>query len=69
MPQSDRHQREVQAVLRQIRSIKGETVGRWRIDVPLWVMALQGLGLFCLAFCVGLGLAVLYEVAVWALTH
>jgi hypothetical protein len=69
VPDNDRHQREVQAVLKQIRHLQGGTIGRWRIDVPLWVMALQGLAMFLLAFCVGLGLAVLYEVAVWALTH
>lgn len=76
MADSERHEREVQATLKQIQAKQKKTTsGRttappppprpqstWRLDVPVWRLALEGLGIFVFAFLVGQGLATLFYV-------
>lgn len=62
MPDDGRHQRELKATIKQIQRIQTKAKRRWRLDVPLWRLAVQGCGMFVLAFFVGLGLAVLFQV-------
>ena len=62
MSDPERHQREVQAILQQIRSFQVRATRRWRLDVPLWRLAAEGLGIFVLGVLVGLGLYTLFQV-------
>ena len=64
MPEDDaRRQREIKAAMKQIKTFHGgRKASRWRLDVPVWRLALEGLTVFFLAFMSGLGLAVLYQV-------
>jgi hypothetical protein len=56
-------------VLEQIRGFqqRGEELPepprrRWQLDVPIWQLALEGVGIFAIAFVSGLGLGVMYQV-------
>lgn len=51
----------MKAALDQIKSFQKRTRRQWRLDVPVWQLALEGLVAFLLAFVTGLGLAVLYS--------
>ncbi len=62
MPPDLRHQRELEATLRQIRTFQKRASENWRLEIPLWRLAVEGLATFVLAFMTGLGLAVLYQV-------
>lgn len=66
MPDDARKRLEMEAALRQIKSIqKRQAKGgkrRWRLDVPLSTLAWQGLGVFVVGVLVGLGLFVLYRI-------
>lgn len=62
-----RREREMKATLEQIKSFSNNRKVRWRIDIPLWKMALEGVSVFLLAFLVGLGFAVLYKTIVQVL--
>lgn len=66
MPDDARRRLEMEAALKQIKNIqKRQTRGggkRWRLDVPLSTLALQGFGLFVIGLLVGLGFFVLYRV-------
>jgi hypothetical protein len=62
MAAPDPHEREVQAILRQIRAFQSRAARRWRLDIPLWRLAGEGLGIFVLGVLVGLGLCTLFEV-------
>ena len=62
MTDKDRHDREMKATIKQIKRVRARSTRRWCLDVPLWRLAAQGLGMFVLAFFVGLGLAVLLQV-------
>ena len=66
MPEDARRRLEMEAALKQIKSIqKRQTRGgkrRWRLDVSLPMLAVQGLGVFAVGVLVGLGLYVLYSI-------
>lgn len=65
MPDDARKRREMEAALRQIKTIqRRQQKGgrkRWHLDVPLSTLALQGVGTFIIGVLVGLGLFVLYR--------
>lgn len=61
MGENTRHKRELDAALKQIKEIKKRAERSWRLDVPLGKLAVQGIGIFALAFLVGLGLGVLWK--------
>ncbi len=60
--------RKVSAAVEQIRGFQersGEPPRRrtpWRLDVPVWQLAVEGVAAFVIAFVSGLGLGVLYQV-------
>ncbi|GEM_PF-3090279 len=56
--------RDIQSALRTIRDYHRRQApqGRWRLDDPVWKLALQGMAVFAVAFVCGLGAGVLYEV-------
>lgn len=62
MDDNARRKRELQATLDQIRSFQDRMRRGWRLDVPLWKLAIQGVLIFVFAFAVGLGLAVIFRV-------
>ena len=68
MTDEKRHQRELKAALKQIQEIQARASRRWRLDVPLTKLAVQGLGFFGLAFLVGLGLGVLFNFVMTSVT-
>ncbi len=55
----------MEAALKQIKTIQRRQQRggrkRWRLDVPLSTLALQGVGIFIIGVLVGLGLFVLYR--------
>lgn len=57
-----RREREMRSTLAQIRSFNQKRYAGWRLDVPVWKLALEGLCLFGLAFLTGFGFAVLFEI-------
>lgn len=65
MPDDVRKRLEMEAALKQIKNIqRRQQKGgrrRWRLDVPLSTLALQGVGVFVIGVLVGLGLFVLYR--------
>ena len=66
MPDDARRRLEMEAALKQIKTIqKRQTRSgkrRWRLDVSLPILAMQGLGVFIIGVLVGLGLYVLYNI-------
>lgn len=66
MPDDARRRMEMEAALKQIKDIQRRQatrpVRRWRLDVSLTRLALQGLGVFVVGLLVGLGLFVLYRI-------
>lgn len=44
----------------------GRSGHRWRLEVPPWQLALEGLAAFAIAFVSGLGLGVFYQVLLGA---
>ena len=66
MPNESRRRLEMEAALKQIKTIqKRQGKGgkrRWRLDVSLPILAIQGLGVFVVGLLVGLGLFVLYSI-------
>ena len=66
MPDDARRRLEMEAALKQIKTIQKRQTGggkrRWRLDVSLPVLAIQGLGVFVVGVLVGLGLYVLYNI-------
>ncbi len=76
MADSQRHEREVQATLKQIKAKQkkspsarktasahpSQPQSSWHLDVPVWRLALEGIGVFVFAFLVGQGLATLFYV-------
>ncbi len=61
MTEDKRHSRELKATLKQIRNFHHREGPRWRLDISLARLAIEGIGLFALGILVGLGLYVLYE--------
>lgn len=57
-----RHEREMQSTLEQIKAFQHKKRAGWRLEIPVWKLAVEGLCLFMLAFLMGLGFAVLYEI-------
>lgn len=59
---------EMEAALKQIKTIQKRQAkhrGRtWRLDVSIPKLALQGIGAFCIGLLVGMGIFVLYWIAV-----
>lgn len=68
MPNDARKRLEMEAALKQIKTIQRRRrrggKKRWRLDVPLSALALQGVGVFIIGVLVGLGLFVLYRLLV-----
>ena len=66
MPDDARKRLEMEAALKQIKSIqKRQSKGdgqHWRLDVPLATIAWQGMGVFVVGILVGLGLFILYRI-------
>ena len=65
MADDNRREREIKAVIRQLKSKQAQTdpaPRRWRLDVPLTTLAWQGGVAFLVGFLVGLGLFVLQRV-------
>ncbi|MDR0361102.1 MAG: hypothetical protein LBJ46_00200 [Planctomycetota bacterium] len=66
MPEDPRRRLEMEAALKQIKDIQRrqnpKPTRRWRLDVSLTRLALQGLGVFLIGLLVGLGLFVLYRI-------
>lgn len=62
MPEDKRHRRECDALLKQIKGMQQDAARKWRLDVPLGKLALQGIGVFVIGILVGLGLYVLFDV-------
>jgi hypothetical protein len=62
MAEDTRRQREIQVILKQIQSLQVKAARKWRLDVPLWRLATEGVGIFLLGILVGLGLYTLFEV-------
>lgn len=62
MEQQERHHRELQAALEQIRSIRARAETNWRLDIPVWKLSIEGLGAFLVAFMTGLGMGVIFRV-------
>ncbi len=56
-----RREREIKSTLEQINSFKGKPKSKWRLDVPVWQIAVEGICIFIMAFLFGNGLAVLYR--------
>ena len=56
-----KHNRELNATLKQIRDYNNNGKFKFRIDIPIWRLAIEGITTFMLAFIVGMGLAVLYK--------
>ena len=63
MTDDQRHERELKATLRQIRERHSRKGPRWRLDISLGRLAIEGIGVFIVGILVGLGLYVLYELA------
>lgn len=62
-----KHERELNATLKQIKDFNSNSQTgrfRFRIDIPVWRLAIEGITTFMLAFIVGMGLAVLYKTIV-----
>ncbi|MFH0911679.1 MAG: hypothetical protein V1918_09280 [Planctomycetota bacterium] len=55
---------DLQQALRTIKTYQDRHAadGRWRLDIPVWRLALEGLLVFGLAFVCGLGMGVFYQV-------
>ncbi len=68
MTEDKRHQRELQATLKQIRKFHKDKVPRWRLDISLGRLAIEGIGVFLVGILVGLGLYVLYELVTSSFT-
>ena len=68
MADDARRRLEMQAALKQIKNIQKRqskpSGKRWRLDVSLSRLAVQGLGVFIIGLLVGLGLFVLYSIVV-----
>ncbi len=66
MPDDVRKRLEMEAALKQIKNIQRRqnrgNKRRWRLDVPLSTLAIQGIGVFVVGLLVGLGLFVLYRI-------
>ncbi len=66
MSDESRRRLEMEAALKQIKSIQKRQAKsvqrRWRIDVSLPVLAVQGVSVFIVGVLVGLGLFVLYRI-------
>ena len=64
MAEDNRRDREIKAVLRQLKTKQQTDAGprRWRLDVSLPTLAWQGGTAFLVGFLVGLGLFVLQSV-------
>lgn len=66
MPEDPRRRLEMEAALKQIKSIHKrqarKAVRQWRLDVSLPRLSFQGLVVFTIGFLVGLGLYVLYRI-------
>lgn len=60
----ERREREIKAAMEQIRSRQKKGRFRFRLDIPVWKLAIEGVIVFLLAFLVGLGFAVMYEILV-----
>jgi hypothetical protein len=56
-----RREREMKAALERIRAFNEKPVAGWRLEIPVWKLAVEGIALFLLAFLMGLGLGVLYR--------
>ncbi len=65
MTENERHQEQVKAALDQIKSFQKRASRKWTLDIPVWRLTIEGLFVFFIAFLVGLGLAVIFEL----LTH
>ncbi len=67
MADDARRRLEMQAALKQIKNIQKRQTRprkRWRLDVSLTRLAVQGVGVFIVGLLVGLGLFVLYSIVV-----
>lgn len=67
MADDARRRLEMQAALKQIKNIQKRQAKpgkRWRLDVSLSRLAVQGVGVFIIGLLVGLGLFVLYSIVV-----
>ncbi len=62
MNDPQRHQREMQATLEQIRSFGDRASKEWRLDIPVWKLSVEGIGMFLVAFMTGLGMGVIFRV-------
>lgn len=66
MTDDKRRKLEADAVLKQIKEYNRKNPlpsqeGKWRLDVSLGRLALEGIGVFVVGILVGLGLWVLFE--------
>lgn len=56
---------DVQDALERIKAFKSQTTPRadgWKLDVSVWRMVGEGGATFALAFLVGLGIGILYNI-------
>jgi hypothetical protein len=53
------HRKEIEAAMAQIRAFKERSRRGWRLEIPVWKLAIEGMCSFLLAFLMGMGFAVL----------
>lgn len=58
----ERREREMKATLDQIKAFNKNRKTKWRLEDPVWRIALEGICLFLLGGLVGMGMAVLYKI-------
>lgn len=53
---------DMQGALDKIRQFNTKRPVRWRLDVTVWRLVFEGLLVFGMAFLVGLGLGIVYNI-------
>lgn len=60
---NDRRERELKSTLEQINSYKQKNIKtKWKLDIPVHKICIEGIFVFLMAFLVGRGLGVLYRI-------
>ena len=62
MAEDKRHKKELESALKQIKTIQARGARSWRLNVPVWRLAMEGMSIFLLGLFVGRGLYWLYEI-------
>ncbi|MDR0868698.1 MAG: hypothetical protein LBP75_09565 [Planctomycetota bacterium] len=60
--ETTRHKQEVEAAMAQIQAFNQRRRRGWRLEIPVWKLAIEGTCSFLLAFLMGMGFAVLFGI-------